>query len=235
MSDFNYTGSELDLFAEAANWKSYWSAQCQEYVTGDVLEVGAGLGANTPLFCNQAHRSWTCLEPDPRLAGLIQTSVEKKSLPADIKIIVGALKTLGTKESFDSILYIDVLEHIENDEEELDLAAQFLRPNGKLVVLAPAHRWLSSDFDVSLGHFRRYDRKSLSGLGKNCLKIRLVRYLDSVGLFASLANRLFLRQSAPTSSQIKFWDNYMISCSRLIDPLTRYRFGKSILMVWERS
>ena len=50
MSDFHYVGSELDLFAEARNWKAYWSRRIGSFVRGDVLEVGAGIGSNTELM-----------------------------------------------------------------------------------------------------------------------------------------------------------------------------------------
>jgi hypothetical protein len=60
-------------------------------------------------------------------------------------------------------------------------------------------------------------------------------YLDSVGLLASAANRLLLKQSLPTARQIQVWDNFMVPCSRLLDPLTGYLAGKSVVAVWERS
>ena len=45
--EFKYAGSELELFEKARNWKAYWRAQIAEFVRGEVLEVGAGIGANT--------------------------------------------------------------------------------------------------------------------------------------------------------------------------------------------
>ena len=44
MSEFTYVGSELDLFAAVHHWKSYWSAEMRQFIQGDVLEVGAGIG-----------------------------------------------------------------------------------------------------------------------------------------------------------------------------------------------
>jgi hypothetical protein len=50
MSDFSYVGSELELFAAVGNWKTYWSRQIRPFITGDVIEVGAGIGSNTPFL-----------------------------------------------------------------------------------------------------------------------------------------------------------------------------------------
>jgi hypothetical protein len=57
-------------------------------------------------------------------------------------------------------------------------------------------------------------------------------YLDSVGLLASLGNRLLLSQSMPTAAQIKTWDSVLVPCSRLLDPLLGGTVGKSVLGIW---
>jgi hypothetical protein len=110
-----------------------------------------------------------------------------------------------------------------------------LRSGGSLCVLSPAHPWLFSEFDARIGHHRRYSRAALVALTPPRTRLRLVRYLDSVGLGASLANRLLLRSPKPTRSQILFWDRLMVPLSRPLDWLLRYRLGKSILAVWERA
>jgi hypothetical protein len=59
-------------------------------------------------------------------------------------------------------------------------------------------------------------------------------YLDSIGMFASLANKLLLRQSQPSAGQINFWDKFMVPVSRVVDPLTMRRIGKTIIAVWQK-
>lgn len=56
--------------------------------------------------------------------------------------------------------------------------------------------------------------------------------LDSVGFFASLANRLLLRTAQPTPGQIKVWDTMMVPASRVVDQLSGFVFGKSVTAVW---
>ena len=76
-AELPYVGDELELFARARNWKRYWSAVVGPYLRGEVLEVGAGLGANTELLRAQATavRRWVCLEPDSRLLEQLRKSV----------------------------------------------------------------------------------------------------------------------------------------------------------------
>lgn len=225
-----YVGEELDIFAHAVRWKSYWSSSIRRWVRGDVLEVGAGLGVNTPLLNNPGVRSIVCLEPDPLLAA---------RLTETIRSISGAHAICGTlasapKTQFDSIVYIDVLEHIEADGEEMRAAAELLRPNGRLVVLSPAHQFLYSEFDASIGHFRRYRKESLRKLLPGNCRLEALYYLDSVGMLASLANRVMLRQGLPTVAQIKTWDRFLIPVSRVIDPLLGHMLGKTIISVFAR-
>ncbi len=155
-SEFRYAGSELELFEKARNWKAYWRAQIRGFIRGDVLEVGAGIGANTLTLAGLKYERWTCLEPDAALAARIALPPGGRHEPA-----VGTIDTLPAEAQFDAVLYIDVLEHIEDDRAELARAAARLKPGGALIVLAPAHPFLFTPFDAAIGHFRRYTHASL--------------------------------------------------------------------------
>lgn len=65
-------------------------------------------------------------------------------------------------ESFDGVLLLDVLEHIEDDRAALQALARVLRPGGLLVCTVPAYSWLWSAHDEALGHQRRYTRRALT-------------------------------------------------------------------------
>ena len=235
MSEQAYKGGELQLFARAGRWKQYWSSQLRPYIQGAVLEVGAGIGANTLRLRGGSERRWVCLEPDPQLVAALRVQLAGTPFEWTTEVVTGTLESLEAEERFDSILYIDVLEHIENDRGELERAARHLTPGGHLVVLAPAHAWLFSPFDQAIGHFRRYTAPALTELTPPGVWMVKAFYLDSVGLLASAANRLLLQQSLPTDRQIQTWDRFMVPCSRLLDPLTGYLVGKSVVAVWQRS
>jgi SAM-dependent methyltransferase len=232
MPEFEYVGSELDLFAAVHHWKSYWSAQIRRFIQGDVLEVGAGIGSNTPFLDKGPIGQFVCLEPDPRLLDRLRSQLGDGT--GRYRTICGALETLPEEEQFDTIVYIDVLEHIEDDRAELNRAAAHLRSGGRVIVLSPAHHWLFTPFDAAIGHFRRYGRSMVRAISPPGLELELCRYLDSVGLAASAANLAFLRQSMPTKDQLRFWDTFLIPVSRLMDRLLLYSVGKSVLAVWHK-
>lgn len=226
-----YQGKELDIFVRARRWKRYWAGFLRPYVAGDTLEVGAGLGANTTDLLNPRVRSIVCIEPDPTLASRLVEAVGH--LPS-VSVRVGTIDDISSQK-FDTILYIDVLEHIQDDKLELSKAAERLRPGGRLILLAPAHQFLFSPFDAAIGHYRRYDKRALNLISPLSCRLAEVRYLDCVGLLASAANRVIMKQKEPTLRQILFWDGYMIPVSRVLDRLVGFRAGKSIFGVWIRD
>jgi SAM-dependent methyltransferase len=232
-SESSYQGQELAIFAHARNWKSYWSSLLLAYLHGSVLEVGAGLGSNTLMLSTAPCRRWVCLEPD----GLLLDELARKLREARLDryaTVQGTLDQLPAAERFDAIIYIDVLEHIQDDAGELRRAADHLEGGGRLIVLSPAHPSLFSPFDAAIGHYRRYTRKTLLAAAPPSLPLERVAYLDAFGLFLSLGNSLLLKQGLPTVNQILFWDRWVIPLSRLLDPLFGFRAGKSILAVWRK-
>src|SRR5271154_2687044 len=123
VTTYQYAGSELEIFEKAHNWKAYLRLSMQSYLRGSVLEVGAGLGANTRQFAALQFDRWTCLEPDRSLLEQIEPGDRRE-------LVVGDLSALDSSRRLDAILYVDVLEHIEDDSAELRRAAAHLSPGG---------------------------------------------------------------------------------------------------------
>jgi 2-polyprenyl-3-methyl-5-hydroxy-6-metoxy-1,4-benzoquinol methylase len=234
MPDFKYVGSELELFAAVHNWKSYWSGRVRPLIAGDTLEVGAGIGTNTPYLDSGGNRRWVCLEPDPLLTAQLTSNLSSTGKGRDYEVRCGTLQSMEASQ-FDTIVYIDVLEHIENDREELEAAAGRLRPGGRVIVLSPAHQRLFTPFDAAIGHFRRYNRAMIEAITPASLQLEQVSYLDSAGLLLSGANRFFLRQSMPTKAQLAFWDRCIVPVSRVLDRCFFNTVGKSIVATWRRE
>jgi len=156
-------------------------------------------------------------------------------LPKFCSVYNGTTEDLQEKNlCFDTILYVDVLEHIQDDYAELQRAAHLLIDNGVVIVLAPAHSFLFSAFDRQIGHYRRYDREALRAVCPAGLAIERMAYLDSMGMCASLANRLLLSNAMPTLPQIRFWDRVLVRMSRFADPIVFHHIGKSILAVMRK-
>jgi hypothetical protein len=146
-----YAGSELELFSHARHWKSYLSRQLKPFIGGRVLEVGAGIGSNIDYLMTANVQDWLSLEPDPKLTEVITERRQAGRLPGRCRVQTGVVNDVA-EDGFHSILYIDVLEHIENDRTEVARAAQRLasprRPVGGSVAGA----------SIFVQPVRRFDR-----------------------------------------------------------------------------
>ena len=139
-----YIGKELQLFEKATNWKLYFKTFISKYLKGQVLEVGAGIGGTTKYLCDGKQREWLCLEPDKDLSIFIDKRIEQKELQACCVNKRGRLNNIDKGKKYDAILYIDVIEHLKNDYEEIRNASNYLNQNGVIIILAPAHNFLYS-------------------------------------------------------------------------------------------
>lgn len=228
-----YPGAELALFRHARNWKKYFAKEIRKFIKGDVLENGAGIGATT-LILNISHTgSWTMTEPDAGMFATLQQMIFQKELQANCEVHHGTIDTVTRK--FDTVIYIDVLEHIEADASEMKKASDKLHPGGHLIVLSPAFAFLYGPFDKAIGHYRRYTKNMLHDLTPGELELISARYYDTMGFFAALVNKLFLRQRYPSIKQVKFWDRWMVPVSTITDNIFFHTFGKTIIGVWRKK
>ncbi len=234
-NDYHYPGEELQLFEEARHWKTYLSKKIKPFIKGEVLEVGAGISETTHYLVNENVQSWICLEPDEQLQSISQEKINKGSLPSVCKAKKGTLDDLGTDEKFDTIVYIDVLEHIEDDRSELIKALSHLKQNGHLIILSPAFQFLYSPFDKAIGHYRRYNKNSLRKVIPATLSEKKLFYLESTGMLLLLLNKFIFRRNYPSGRHVKIWDRIFIPVSRLLDRIIFYSFGKTIIGVWQKS
>lgn len=230
---FEYQGLELDLFRHATRWKAYFSKHLQKYIHGDVLEIGAGHGVNSPFLIHSKCETWTTVEPDTKNHQIIRSQLVNIEIP--LSHCLGTIDLIPISKKYDCILYIDVLEHIQNDEEELQKAQLRLKPGGSLVVLCPAHNFLFSEFDRSIGHYRRYNKSMYQKLDILDLKLINCFYLDSLGLLMSAGNRFILKKSNPSLANIQFWDKSIVPLSKILDPIFAYSIGKSIVGIWRKG
>jgi SAM-dependent methyltransferase len=186
-----------------------------------VLEVGSGTGNITQFLCAEG-REVTATDVVPRYRKELErifgafpnVRVEKLDLTAEAPDAFVA-------DPFDSIVCLNVLEHIEDDLFALAQMRDSLAPAGKLALLVPAHRFLYGAFDRAVGHFRRYEKRELAGkLEKAGFAVREMKYFSIVAALPWLINGRLLKRDYIPSGQANLANLLvpLLKLERLIGP-----------------
>ena len=227
MKKIQYDGFELEHFDSASNFRKYQVSLISKYIKGNFVEVGAGTGGLVPYY-KKFLKKITLLEPDKKLFKILK----KKFSTKKIKIKNNTVNKL--KNNFDTIIYYDVLEHIKNDLKEIKTASKKLKKNRYLIISVPAYQAFYSEFDKSVGHFKRYNKKDFFQFEKKTkLKIEKLAYYDSMGFLFLVLNKILSLKQTNLKNKIFLW-NLLIPVSKLIDFLTFNKFGKSLLCVFKK-
>jgi len=136
----------------------------------------------------------------------------------------------------DSILYVNVLEHVEDDSAELASIYSLLRRGGHALIFVPANRWLFGSMDRQLGHYRRY---SMAELRDKCEKagftVCLASHFDFFGVLPWWVKYCLLRSSAMEPATVRFYDRWVVPLSRAIETRISPPVGKNLLVVALKS
>ena len=198
-------------------------------VRGDVAEVGAGDGAFSELLLQLQPRSLTLFEP---CAAMHARQPERVVGDARVRRenIVFAERAGGEAE-FDTVVYVNVLEHIEDDRGELRLMHRALRAGGRICVFVPALRWLMSDHDRAIGHLRRYERAELRDkVDEAGFAIERLHFFDSLGTLAWWLCMRVLKLPLRGGS-VDLYDRAAVPLLRAFESRLRPPLGKNLLLV----
>jgi hypothetical protein len=124
-----------------------------------------------------------------------------------------------------------VLEHIENDQEEISRNLNLLNKDGYLLICVPSFMSLYSNFDKSIGHYRRYIKKDFLLFNLQESKIEKMFYLDSSGYLIYRIFKLFLNSSNPKKFMVYIWDKIFIPISFVLDKFLNDKFGKNLVVI----
>lgn len=226
MTKIDYQGWELEHFDNSKNFRNYQNDLIKNYIRGYTAEIGPGNGKNLKLYIDKVEKV-DLFEPSKILFENLQSKY-----PDNQNVFLKNKEFSLTVNTYDTILYLDVLEHIQNDLDEINKSFNSLKSGGKLIINVPAFQYLYSKFDEDVNHFRRYDKKSIKDLIQNLDHSSYqMKYYDSIGFLLSLISKIFLNDYKKNfHHKIKIWDS-LIPLSKLFDKLCFNLFGKSLFII----
>lgn len=230
----SYPGHDLEAMSAADRYNREIVNAFSPFLGERSIEVGAGIGNISVLLLERQLEHLHVVEPDrvlharasERLRGRARVTVHRGFLSS-----VLAHDRIG---GADSVVSVNVLEHVEDDVTELALMRSVLRPGGHLCLWVPALPALYSDFDRSLGHYRRYRKAELAAkirdAGFGAVRIE---YRDIVGMAAwFLCCRVLGLGLSP--GKMRIYDRVVVPLATGIERRLRLPVGKNLLVVARR-
>jgi 2-polyprenyl-3-methyl-5-hydroxy-6-metoxy-1,4-benzoquinol methylase len=233
--DGAYNGrEELDALTGASRFHAWLAKLVQPVLHGRVLEVGAGIGTVTAALVKQAQDGenvrFLSIEPDRGLAELLFTSVT----PLGVEVRHAATpEIVDTGQQFNGVVYINVLEHIEDHVGELQRARALIKPGGRLAIVVPASPRLYGPLDTVSGHYRRYRKQTLNDLLVDAgFTVETLNYFDTAGFFAYWARNTLLGNTRLEKGTVAIFDVLVVPLSKAVYRLAPgLPFGKNLLAI----
>jgi SAM-dependent methyltransferase len=215
----------------AINYHRWILEESGDFFGKRILEVGAGTGNFTQILLNSGVSSVLACEPSRNMFALLEEAFRGNPCVTPTCSTLSEMAKDELKGTFDAVFYVNVLEHIEDDIDELRQAAEYLVPGGKLVIFVPALPGLMSDFDRKIGHFRRYRYQELSAkVAKTGLEIDKLRFFDFVGAIAWLLLMKLCRRTLGGGS-VMIFDRWVVPMMKKVERTVKIPFGKNLLLV----
>jgi SAM-dependent methyltransferase len=225
-----YFGRDLEAMSLGTNYSRWILGEFQPFMGSIVAEVGAGSGNLSQMLLLEGVKMLIAIEPSENMHCLLN---EKFKGYPNIRVHRSTLKDLHQSilEQLDTIVYINVLEHIEKDGEELQYAQKSLKSGGYLCLFVPSLPLLYSEFDRIIGHHRRYTFNQLNSLvSNNGFNIIKIKYFDLLGIIPWYFMFVIMKKTL-LKSHVKYYDRIVVPINKLLERIIHIPLGKNLLVV----
>lgn len=200
------------------------------YVGNKILELGSGIGTFSK-YLAQDQKEVTLLDINEQYTAYLQDRFIGNKHVKVIRADAGNLEEILGDEHFDTVVALNILEHIEDDTKALAAIKNHLTDNGCFTILVPAHQVLFSPFDEKISHYRRYSKKELCGKLERCgLRVEKVEYMDFLGAIGWFVNFKILRKKRIPTMTTRLFDLF-IPAIAFLEKYIKFPFGISLFCV----
>lgn len=223
----------LNQLAEVSKYNRWIYDQIAPALGRRILEVGSGTGNITEfLLCGGREVVATDVVPNYR-AELRARFRQQASLEISVFDLNHAAPPQFVAHPFDTVVCLNVLEHIEDDLFALEQMKATLKDKGKLALLVPAHRLLHGAFDDAVGHLRRYGRRELRGLLTRAgFTVESLKFFNAAATLPWLINGRLLRRAYLPEGQVNMADRLvpLLKLEKVVGP----PFGISLIAIAQK-
>jgi len=242
LENIQYITSDLEDLRGLTNYHSWIYQEIHPFLGLKLAEVGAGLGTFTKVLIDNHFSSCSAsivvYEPAQNLFSELKVMLEGQypDLIPSKRIIAFNAAFSSSPREHDTIILINVLEHIENDADFIQEAREALISSGRLILFVPALPWLYSEFDREVGHHRRYIKESLVNLlQKEGFDILKAIYMDFLGIIPWYFLNVLGKSKSINPTLAKVYDNIGVPFTKIIEQTWTPNLGKNVLVIGQKS
>ena len=223
----------LTLMQDADQYNHWMYSQISPYVGNTILKIGSGLGTITKLIKNKKLVVGTDIS-DSKIDYLKQLFQDKDNFNF---LNINVAESLAGLENhnFDTVMCVNVLEHIKEDVVALRNMNKLLDKKGKLLLVVPALPSIYGSIDKADRHFRRYNKKNLlPKIRKSGFKILKIKYMNLPGVFGWIWHGKILKLKVHKKGDVNLF-NKMVPTIKKIESKIQPLFGLSLICIGEKK
>lgn len=226
-----YTLRDQERMQAASRYFQWQYRLAEHQIARRVLEVGCGVGNVTNLLLDREIVVGIDVEAECVKERRRRFSGRSHIITEHLDVLDKDFLSLR-RFNFDSIVCLNVLEHISDDAKALAHMRAVLQPGGRIVLIVPAFESLYGQIDANLGHFRRYSRRHLTALATSVgFKVATAHYMNAIGFAGWWMNARLLRRGEQSEPQIRFFDSWIVPVISRVENWIHPPFGQSIFAV----
>lgn len=233
LGDSKAQSRSLESVASAVRYHDWLTSLARPWLGDHPVELGSGLGDYARRWLADGVPRITLIERDEDRLGVLRRTFgsEPRVTVTDLDVVDPATFE-GTAAEHSAYVAFNVLEHIPDHVQALRAAHRLVRPGGRVLMFVPAFEFAMSDFDRTVGHVRRYTRRSLAQAYRDAgLEVERVQYVNAPGLLAWVAGMRLLRMTPGDGPLLRVWDNVVVPVARAVESRVRPPFGQSVFAV----
>ena len=219
--------------SRAERYNHWMFGRIERFVGQRVLEIGAGIGNLTRHLARR--ELVVASDVNPRYLRILANTFERQAQVLALPLDLGAFDPAAlAPHRLDTIVCLNVLEHVADDQQALRRLAEALVPGGRLLLLVPAHQRLYGAIDRAIGHHRRYEARELGErLEEAGFRVEHMEFFNRLGVLGWYLNSVLLRRTRVPGLQLRL--------QNLLVPLLRgearlgLQFGLSLLAVGRKG
>ena len=233
-----YPGKDLEAMSFAVRYYRWLFEEVRPFIGRRVVEVGAGTGSFSEMILETEPEILSLVEPSEMFLELVknvpgdETDTVVRHHRAIFEFVADEVKAESLP---DTVVYVNVLEHIDDDERELELIYNTLETGGRLLIFVPAVQALFSDFDRSIGHYRRYSKRDLERKVTDAgFRIVKSKNFDAAGVLPWFVKYRLLRSMNMDQRSVSIYDGLVVPIVSRLESILPVPIGKNVVIVAEK-